>query len=242
MLLVLMLILGIAKSEISRIPKFIEPCSKSAADFQKCCTDHGNKALPLLLQGDKELKIPKLNPYHLDKVVADAGPNLKITLTNIELQGVDSLKVTDMNVDFDKKTVYISLHAERVMLIGTYAIDGKILVLPIKGNGPLNITIVDSQFKYSFSYKLENRAGVDYAIVQDNDSLDFKISKSYYKLDNLFNGNKAMGDNVNKFLNENDQDIIKELSATIKAVITSIARTTGGGVLSTIPFSELFLP
>ncbi|CAH1127606.1 unnamed protein product [Ceutorhynchus assimilis] len=222
--------------------KFIEPCSKSAADFQKCCTEHGNKALPTLLPGVKELNIPKLNPYYLDKVVADAGPNLKITLTNIELQGVDTLKVTDMDVDFDKKTVYIALHAERVMVIGTYDIDGKILVLPIRGNGPINVTIVDGQFKYRFSYKLEKKAGEDYAVIQDNDSLELKITKSYFKLDNLFNGNKLMGDNVNKFLNENDQDIIKEIGATIKAVISSITRTTGGGVLSAIPFNELFLP
>lgn len=234
-------LLGWLRIANAALPAYIHACSKSAADFEACCIKSGNEALPSLLKGDKQFQIPNLLPLTFEKLDLNAGPNLKIALSDVELFGLDTVTLKDMKVDFEKHTAYLDLFAKFVSVIGTYQVDGKILILPIQGSGPINITIENSVFKYSLSFELVEKDGVEYAIIQDNDSLDYKIGKAYFKLENLFNGNQQMGDNVNNFLNENEQDIIKELGGAIEAAITSVAKRVGGGILANIPYEELFL-
>lgn len=89
--------------------------------------------------------------------------------------------------------------------------DGKILILPVTGNGPFNITVgkmivftkmlqvlswfivENADLKYVFSYKKLTRKDKEYAIIQGDDSLSWDIKNVYFKFDNLFNGNKIMG-------------------------------------------------
>ncbi|XP_050308147.1 protein takeout-like [Anthonomus grandis grandis] len=241
-LLVLCLVEYIFVVNSAAIPSYITPCHKSDPNFRKCCIENGNKALPHLMNGDKSIKLPVLSPFKLDKVEVNSGPNLKITLTDISLYGFDTSTLKDLLFDFDNKIIEITMHSDMVQLIGTYDIKGKILVLPITGNGPANITIHDGIFKYKVSYKMEKRGGFDYVkLDQKNDKLDFTITEAYFQLDNLFEGNKAMGDNVNKFLNANQQDVLKEVGGAISGTVRAIAYTVGNAVLSNIPYDQLFL-
>ena len=50
-----------------------------------------------------------------------------------------------------------------------------------------------------------------------------------------------LGDNVNKFLNENDQDVLKELGGAFRGTMRTIAHVVGGAVLRNFKFSDLFL-
>lgn len=61
------------------------------------------------------------------------------------------------------------------------------------------------------------------------------------KLD-LKNVSNTSGDNVNTFLNENDQDVLKEIGSAVIGVVKFVARTIGGSVLGSSSIDELFLP
>lgn len=50
------------------------------------------------------------------------------------------------------------------------------------------------------------------------------------------------GDNINNFLNENSQDVLKELGGAVTGVIKAVANKISRAVLSNIPFDNLFLP
>lgn len=92
------------------------------------------------------------------------------------------------------------------------------MVLPIQGDGPCNITLSrfysllktliinknvipeNTNLKYSLFYKIEIKGGLHYSVVETGDKLEWKIEKAYFKFDNLFSGNKAMG---TQFFNNN---------------------------------------
>lgn len=61
------------------------------------------------------------------------------------------------------------------------------------------------------------------------------------QFNNLFNGDKALGDGTNQFLNENWQDILNELKPVLKKAIGNIINGVVGPVFSKFPYDSLFL-
>jgi hypothetical protein len=54
---------------------------------------------------------------------------------------VNSWVSTVFSFDFDKKHAHHEMALRRAEIIGTYKVSGRILLLPILGNGDLNITL-----------------------------------------------------------------------------------------------------
>ncbi|KAL1492276.1 hypothetical protein ABEB36_012750 [Hypothenemus hampei] len=219
---------------------YIKPCSRSSPDFKKCCVNHGNEALPALLKGDNRLKLPSMTPLTFPKVEVNAGPNLKLSFNDANFYGLETIQLLDMDVDFGQQTMEVKLKSDRISVIGQYDVDGKIMVLPLTGKGPENITIINTDFVYKMTYTTTVKNGKAY-VKPAKDDLKWKIAKAYFQLDNLFNGNVQMGDNVNKFLNDNDQDVLKELGGAVTEVIRIIARTVADALFSSTPLDEIFL-
>lgn len=57
---------------------------------------------------------------------------------------------------------------------------------------------------------------------------------------NLFNGNEALGDNMNLFLNENWSDILNELKTPILTAFGDLFVAIINNVFSSFEYSELF--
>ena len=60
-------------------------------------------------------------------------------------------------------------------------------------------------------------------------------------LQNLYNGDKALGDSTNAFLNENWEEIYNELKQLIFDAFTLIIQNTVNNVFNKIPYKDLFV-
>lgn len=60
-------------------------------------------------------------------------------------------------------------------------------------------------------------------------------------MSNLFNGDKALGDNMNKFLNENWKEIFTELKPSIEEAFSAIFEVYSKRILERVQFKNLFL-
>ncbi|XP_019867810.2 uncharacterized protein LOC109596678 [Aethina tumida] len=222
------------------LPNYIIPCKKSDPKFDECVKEKATLALPKVAQGDKKFKSPLLTPLILPAIDVDAGPNLELKLKNIAVKGLDKIEFINTKVDLSKKSGHFYLRIDNVNFAGKYEINGQILVLPIKGEGDANITFVDGKYDYRFSWSLINKEGKDYAKI-DNASLDMKLKKATFYLGNLFGGDKALGDNMNTVLNDNWEDVLKEIgvgiSHTIEVVVTDIFKK----YFESIPIDEIFI-
>lgn len=70
--------------------------------------------------------------------------------------------------------------------------------------------------------------------------LSFTISQMFVHLDNLYNGNKLLGDYTNAFLNRNWLEVWTEIR---KSVFTSFGQIVGNVLVnffSTVPYEDLF--
>lgn len=60
------------------------------------------------------------------------------------------------------------------------------------------------------------------------------------QLTNLFSGNRALGDNMNKFINDNWMDILNELKAPIISGFGDLFKIIINHVFNSFPYAEIF--
>ncbi|XP_039277738.1 protein takeout-like [Nilaparvata lugens] len=225
-----------------KLPQYIKPC-KIDATLDDCALKNGRIAIPKLLNGDSKYKIPKLDPFQIKSLTVDHGSKqigLKLEMIDSLLTGLKHIKFTASRMDMKKRHIEWDVLVPKLELFGKYKADGKILVLPIVGNGNGNITLVNLNATYSFDFNKEKRNGKDYIKVMSS-KIKFDCSRLYFKLDNLFNGDKLLGDNMNQFLDENWREVLNELGDPIAAPIAEIFTVILKGVVNEIPFDEVFL-
>lgn len=70
--------------------------------------------------------------------------------------------------------------------------------------------------------------------------LDGKVSRVHIYLGNLFNGDKSLGDSMNKFLNENWEDVFNELKGKIYEAFGLIFQSIINNVFAKYPYEEMF--
>lgn len=68
----------------------------------------------------------------------------------------------------------------------------------------------------------------------------FHFLRIIFDFQNLYKGDKLLGDSTNRFLNENWNDIFKEIKANIFDAYTLIAENTLRNVFNKVPYNDLF--
>lgn len=102
------------------------------------------------------------------------------------------------------------------------------LVLPIQGEGRSNITMTNVKAILKVKGKSVQAKGSTY-LQADGVKTTVDPGRMNIHLENLYRGDKRLGDSTNLFLNENWQDIYKELRPSVEdtfaQVLTGIINT-----------------
>lgn len=91
----------------------------------------------------------------------------------------------------------------------------------------------------NFNGKKVERNGKIY-LKPENTKLSFTTDRIYIRFDNLYNGNQLLSDGTNVFLNENWQDIFKEIQNSVFDAFAQIVENVMANVFNKIPYDELF--
>lgn len=233
---------GEKKFKGRHLPDYIVACKRTSPDFPQCTIDHAKAVLPHIYNGEPKFKVPRLVPFKLEKVVLKPSSRLTLILKDLELYGLDTIEVTKAKFDFDKKRFIFNLYGSALYIVGKYNISGQILVLPISGEGSTKLMFDDASFEYTLDYDLIKRTDEKEYMDNLQAKVTFKVSRPHYQLDNLFNGNKELGDNTNQVLNDNAQEVLKDFGEAISEVIKAVATNILTSFLTVVPFDEIFLP
>ncbi|EDW83868.2 uncharacterized protein Dwil_GK13451 [Drosophila willistoni] len=197
------------------------------------------------IQGDDDLNLLKLDPFPVAKMNikqgGDSPVNIDLTFTNNDIIGLSNLKfkkAKGFGKDLAKKHELL-FHAPSLRLEGPYDIKGQVLVLPISGSGKSNITLVKPDFIASFVGKPVVKDGQTY-MEATNFKLNTKAERLWYFFGNLFNGDKALGDNMNAFLNDNWHAIFLECQESVQAAFSEVFQNIITTVFSKYPYEKFF--
>uniref|UniRef100_A0A8D9BXL7 Protein takeout n=1 Tax=Cacopsylla melanoneura TaxID=428564 RepID=A0A8D9BXL7_9HEMI len=157
----------------------------------------------------------------------------------MKIYGAKNMDVKDVKVDVKNQKLTMKLHFPKIYMTSDYDMNGKVLVLPIKGNGKCtgNFTNVDAIV--FFKGKPYTKNNKQFIKVEDAPKVTIKLGNSKMHFDNLFNGNQELGRSTNKFLNDNWELVSAEVIPLVQDTVSTIIQSLFKPVLDLFSFDQL---
>uniref|UniRef100_A0A8D9BPB8 Protein takeout n=1 Tax=Cacopsylla melanoneura TaxID=428564 RepID=A0A8D9BPB8_9HEMI len=226
----------------SKWPSWVKPCRIKDGPVDDCIARRIAEAQPNVINGYPKARIPKLDPLTVTSIAVDTGSKqvgLSLKLYDCLIYGLKSAVFYKAHVDFEKKHYDLYWRNERLMVLGQYVMDGKVLLLPIQGTGDGNVTLTDVTGDFRFDYELIPKKGLNVAKIT-NSSMTFTVGKAYFDLKNLFNGDKYLGAQMNNFLNENYAEVIREFGPAVGDAFNQVFRSIMQGGFDLVPIETAY--
>lgn len=114
-----------------------------------------------------------MDPLKIDKVDIQQGGqgpvNLMISFSSLNILGLSKAQlksVTGLSRNFDGEKIDIKGHVPIMNMIGNSKLSGRVLVLPITGDGQANITFVSTNIAIRIIPRTYVKDGKEYARVE----------------------------------------------------------------------------
>lgn len=123
---------------------------------------------------------------------------------------------------------------------GQYEVDGRILLLPIRGNGQLTGNFTDATGSCKIQMEVVKDASGDDHVHISEFRMRISIRQGTLKLENLFNGDPTLGAVVNNAINSNFEAFIKELQPLIEKTLSQAFVDIGNKIIAQFTYQQLF--
>ncbi|XP_011309503.1 protein takeout [Fopius arisanus] len=221
------------------LPEFLHVCKRNDPNINDCIKNSVEHLRPYLLKGVPEYQIPSIEPLLLKEIVAAEGGGLKLSARDVNAYGASDFSVTKMDANMATFTYFLNVFLPHLSIDGQYEIDGKVILLPITGSGRItgNFTDCLGAVKFIAGTAVDN--GVEYFRIKEFD-LKITVGKGSLRLDNLFGGDKVIGDVVNNAINNNFDAFLKELMPVVEKALGVAFREIGQNIVNQFTFDQLF--
>ncbi|PNF31882.1 hypothetical protein B7P43_G07898 [Cryptotermes secundus] len=224
------------------LPPYIKPCARSDPKFNDCTLQHGNEAIPYIVKGDSSYDITNVDPMAIKVIDVKNGPKqagLHLTLRDVKLHGLRTAVLLKSDFNFKKRHFSHDFSIPLLKLLGKYTISGRLLLLPIHGNGDINVTMVNNIVTYSYDWVLEQKGEYKHLLLKDPVAV-IKPSKAYIHLSNLFDGDRFMGERLNEIINDNWQDLFRDMAPKIAHEIAVVISSIVNNIAKDVPYDVIF--
>lgn len=226
------------------LPSYIKPCKRDDPNINDCLIKLMENIRPYISKGMPEMHILPLDPMMIPSVTLkqdSAGSvNFVALFTDLKGYGAKNFQMQKIKVGFKNQSLEIDLNLPWFKIESRYEVNGKILVLPIKGNGKFVGNFTNAEAKIKFDLKIVKKKNHKnfFEIKQNKISLEIGAVKLHFS--NLFNGNKQLGDQSNRFINDNWNDLMKEIRPLLEDTVGTIVMGIIKPVFETFSMDDLF--
>ncbi|XP_050443505.1 protein takeout-like [Adelges cooleyi] len=226
-----------------QLPNGFVTCKRADPEVNTCIQRALQRSIPHLVKGIPLLDLLPIEPLfitHMD-INQSSGPLIiKLNFKDLNIHRLSSVKIISLKSDIDKFTFNIKADFDEPLVIDAlYKVQGKIIILPIRGEGRSNLTLTGVKATIEARGKPIMKNNEKYMEL-DYLNLKFSTSHLHVKLDNLFNGDKFLGNNMNQYLNRNWRDILKEVQPDVEATLGSAFQSIGHQFFSKLPYNQIF--
>ncbi|XP_026733515.1 circadian clock-controlled protein-like [Trichoplusia ni] len=199
----------------------VVPEEKCNLDDKKCLASAFQKMVPVFMAGIPEADIAVLDPMEMDDVSFDLA-GLQFSLKEGRLKGLKGSVIDSVDWDRKKNVLSVDFHMD-ASVKGHYTAGGRLLILPISGDGEMKLKLKHIQIKLYIHYDMvKDSEGKDH-IKPKKYHFDFEVKEgAHYHLSNLFNGNKELSETLLKFINENWNQVTSEFGRPVMDVAAKI--------------------
>ncbi|CAH1963274.1 unnamed protein product [Acanthoscelides obtectus] len=237
-LCVVVLLIGAASCR--KLPSFIEICHRKDPQINKCLQRNVEILRPRLKNGIPEMQIPGFNPLVISQATLSGGVSFEAIFNNIRMYGADDFIMDRFEVTTDPKFRFdLDIHFDKLRILSDYKINGRLLVLQLNGAGPAdgNYTNVKAHLTTEGEHYQKN--GKDHVRFVDK-KIDLSIGSTNLYFDHILGDNDQLNVQTNRIINENSQEIIKELSPVITKVIGEFVFGIANRIFERYSYDDLF--
>ncbi|CAK1551890.1 unnamed protein product [Leptosia nina] len=223
-ILVLLAAIFYVEGEEEFLPSYLKPCDLQKSDFKKCVRQQIENSLPLFSKGIPEIGVPSIDPVDLNDIVID-GNGLKLTFTKAKMHGLSEGSLTDFIINIGEKEETFKLGFKgNLSMTAQYNADGKILILPIRGDGDSLIKCRNVEVEINSKLNhVKDAKGEHFKLATPN--YKYNIESTTFDFKNLFNGNKQLAETTLQFANENWRQLMDDLAPpVIKQIVKTIVK------------------
>ncbi|KAL6428585.1 hypothetical protein ACFW04_007899 [Cataglyphis niger] len=219
--------------------EFLHICQVRDPQYETCIVNSINILKPYLKEGVPEYNIPSMDPLKLKKLSISPS-SLRIQMTDTVAYGASNFDVVKLKLNIDKLFFVVDVVLPNLFIQGKYDIDGKILLLPIHGSGPMN-----GNFSDCFgTAKIQGERFFDENGIEKIRIADFKmkisVGKGTFKFDNLFNGEQVLGDLINSSINNNFDLFMMEILPFVEIVLSDVFKQISNNIVQQFTLEQLF--
>lgn len=238
---------GFNKNNIfaAKIPSGLEFCHQSESDFNKCVSVQVSEALKLFKDGYSELGIPKIEPFTIPhvEIIGESNPSgsLSQIYDNMLTYGIYISEVYDSKFFVSEKECYwdFKVLTPYVYVEADYKLNGRLLMFPINGNGKCNITITNLTNHHQALCEVYTKNGKSF-LRHTKYQLNMNGEKILFNFENIISGNEQFSNEIMKTINENSQDVFKEVKNGLEQVWAPLHSQVANIFMAKFPLDVLF--
>lgn len=183
----------------------------------------------------------KIDHVVVDQSGATSAFNLRSSFKNSEIHGLSTSTVKKTAAKFKKFAMKSDAYTKRMDFVGHYTMKGQILVLPIVGEGFANVSMNELTTRHEMQG--EYFQGSDNNTYVNITSYKIKFTPKWvtFRFDNLFNGDKTLGETMNRFMNNNWEPVFYGLIPDYEEKFGDKFRKVANILFSQVPFNLVFL-
>ncbi|CAD6991749.1 protein takeout [Ceratitis capitata] len=234
----------LASAASSNFPADIPRCR--VADTECITRTSTNLVHQYARTGYPSAGFPIIEPFIIKRFDISDGRtgslNLKLNFRDVSVEGLSGVKM-DRSVGFERDPAKSKFEMygsfPKITLRGKYVADGRILILPIRGDGDADIVLHNPKFSVKFKPAIHPKDGKTYLSV-DKLKVLVEPERMSMKLTNLFNGDQALGGNLNEFLNQNWNEVWNELQPSIHVAIAEVVKSILQTLFKRFAYDDLY--
>ncbi|XP_014210436.1 circadian clock-controlled protein [Copidosoma floridanum] len=223
------------------VPDFIHVCKRNDPHIEDCIRRSVDELKPKLVTGEPTYNIPSLEPLLLKELIATEGSGgLKITAREIKAYGASNFYIQKLRVDMNTLRFAMDILLPHLYIEGLYEINGKVLLLPIRGSGPLTGNFTDATGSVKIQAATSKDINGDDHITLNEFRMRISIRKGSLNLENLFNGDPTLGTVINNAINSNFDAFLKELQPLIEKALSNAFTDISNKIVNPFTYNQLF--
>ncbi|KAF5281665.1 hypothetical protein FQR65_LT14595 [Abscondita terminalis] len=243
--LILICLIVASLGSCSELPTRFRRCARNDSGFNECLRVAMEDAIKKLAAGDKQLHIPALDPIYVPSATIKEGTgavHVVQKFTDLNLHGISQSSIFKLITTHHKDTMTLiaNVTSPEYVLEANYDFDGRLLVFPIVGDGKSKITLTNVQSDWFFVAEYQKKNDQQYFTIKSFEVV-LRPEKVHYEFENLFNGNKALSDQIHGVLNENWKEVFDDVKQGYEELIATVGKSLANQVFSKIPVNKIFL-
>ncbi|KAJ3654886.1 hypothetical protein Zmor_014039 [Zophobas morio] len=201
---------------------------------------------PFLQQGIPEFNIPTISPFFVPEVTIQHGSrgdsiNYKVMLKNLQIFGFDTYKFDKFDFDVKNLQFQSSMKMDAMYLKGHYIADGKILSIPVSGNGTMSCNVTNTSGTLKQDGKIVLRKDNIKYLELEPPVIHINVGKILdYHYNGLFDGNEVLAKAAEKIFKDYQEELTEEVKPAIEKIIEEIVYDLQKKTTYKVPYDELY--